>query len=97
MNTANIYPADTAAAAAALTAPPEFFSNQPDFYDVAAEVAQTVAPFTYGPNVNVAYSAYNDEFAKAAESKQQARFVEAVAAMQKITIDDMKKSGFTVK
>lgn len=97
VTTANIYPADTDAAAAALIAPPEFFSNQPDFYDVAAEVAQTVAPFTYGPNVNVAYSAYNDEFAKAAESKQQTRFVEAVAAMQKITVADMKKSGFTVK
>lgn len=65
-----IYPAATDAAASALTEAPAFFSNQPDFYDVAADAAQAVGPFTYGPNVNVAYSAYNDEFAKAAEAKK---------------------------
>jgi len=97
VTTSGIYPADAAQAKAALTAPPEFFSNQPDFYDVAAEVAATVSPFTYGPNVNVAYSAYNDEFAKAADAKTQSAFLAAVAAMQKITTDDMKKSGFTVE
>lgn len=97
VTTAGIYPADSDAAEQALTDPPGFFSNQPDFYTVAADVAQTVTPFTYGPNVNVAYSAYNDEFAKAAESKQQSAFLDAVAAMQKITTDDLKKSGFTVK
>ncbi|KQX08235.1 MULTISPECIES: ABC transporter substrate-binding protein [unclassified Leifsonia] len=92
-----IYPAATDAAAAALTEAPAFFSNQPDFYDVAAEAAQSVGDFTYGPNVNVAYSAYNDEFAKAAESKQASAFLDAVTSMQKITFDDMKSSGFTVK
>jgi len=92
-----IYPADVEAAASALTAPPEFFSNQADFYDVAAKVAQTVNPFAYGPNVNVAYSAYNDEFAKAADSKTKSAFLDAVTAMQKITTEDMVKSGFTVK
>jgi multiple sugar transport system substrate-binding protein len=97
ITTSGIYPADTEAAANALTAPPEFFSNQPDFYDVAAGAADAVQPFTYGPNANVAFSAYNDEFAKAAEAKTADAFVSAVAAMQKITTDDLKKSGFTVK
>jgi multiple sugar transport system substrate-binding protein len=92
-----IYPADTDAAASALSTAPEFFSNQPDFYKVAAEVAATVKPFTYGPNVNVAFSAYNDDFAKAAQAKSQAAFVQAVEQMQKTTVDDLKKSGFTVK
>jgi multiple sugar transport system substrate-binding protein len=45
----------------------------------------------------VAYSAYNDEFAKAADAKTQAAFLAAVEQMQKITTADMKKSGFTVK
>ncbi|WP_395245585.1 ABC transporter substrate-binding protein [Agromyces sp. MMS24-K17] len=93
---AGIYPAATAAAAAVLTEAPEFFSNQPDFYDVAAEAAQSVAPFTYGPNVNVAFSAYNDEFAKAAEAKTVDAFLAAVTAMQKITVDDLESSGFTI-
>ncbi|MFF2371686.1 ABC transporter substrate-binding protein [Agromyces sp. NPDC058110] len=91
-----IYPAATDAAAATLTEAPEFFSNQPDFYDVAAEAAQAVAPFTYGPNVNVAFSAYNDEFAKAAEAKTVDAFLAAVAAMQQTTIDDLKAGGFSV-
>lgn len=92
-----IYPAATDAAALALTSAPAFFSNQPDFYDVAARAAKAVAPFTYGPNVNVAYSAYNDDFAKAAESKQQSAFLSALTQMQKTTVDDLKNSGFTVK
>ncbi|KQM81331.1 ABC transporter substrate-binding protein [Agromyces sp. Leaf222] len=91
-----IYPAATDAAASVLTEAPEFFSNQPDFYDVAAEAAQAVAPFTYGPNVNVAFSAYNDEFAKAAEAKTVDAFLAAVTAMQKTTIDDLKAGGFAV-
>ncbi|GAA1830579.1 ABC transporter substrate-binding protein [Agromyces salentinus] len=91
-----IYPAATDAAASILTEAPEFFSNQPDFYDVAAEAAQAVAPFTYGPNVNVAFSAYNDEFAKAAEAKTVDAFLAAVAAMQQVTIDDLKDGGFSV-
>ncbi len=92
-----IYPADSAGAKSALTAPPAFFSNQPDFYDVIAKAAATVSNFTYGPNVNVAFSAYNDEFAKAAQSKKQSDFAKAVSNMQTITTDDLKKTGFTVK
>lgn len=96
-DTAGIYPAATKAAASALTTAPEFFSNQDDFYDVAAKAAASVSPFTYGPNVNVAYSAYNDEFAKAAEARTADAFVSAVTKMQNITTDDLKDSGFSVK
>ena len=97
VETSGIYPASTDAAASALATAPEFFSNQPDFYDIAADIAETASPFTYGPNVNVTYSAYNDEFAKAAEARTQAAFIDAVSSMQEITVADMKKTGFTVK
>src|SRR5690606_19941864 len=80
---AGIYPANIPAQAEALSSPPEFFSDQADFYTIAGETAQTAGSFTYGPNVNVAYSAYNDEFAKAAETKSKSAFVAAVTAMQK--------------
>ncbi|MEL7977655.1 extracellular solute-binding protein [Isoptericola sp. F-RaC21] len=93
---AGIYPADVPASTEALSDPPEFFSNQPDFYEVAAQTAQTVQPFTYGPNINVAYSAYNDEFAKATKAKKADAFVDAVGAMQQITLDDLKNQGFNV-
>lgn len=92
-----IYPADTVDSASALAQPNAFFSNQPDFYATAAKLAKTVKPFTYGPNVNVAYSSFNDEFGKAAEAKSQAGFLAAVDNMQATTVNDMKKNGFTVK
>ncbi|NWL33763.1 ABC transporter substrate-binding protein [Paenarthrobacter nitroguajacolicus] len=94
---AGIYPADTAGAESSLTEAPAFFSNQPDFYKVVGEAAQNVGSFTYGPNVNVAYNAYNDQFAKAAQSKQKSAFLDAVSNMQQVTVDDLKKTGFTVK
>ena len=75
---AGIYPADTEGAKTALTAAPEFFSNQPDFYDVIGEAAQSVGSFNYGPNVNVAFNAYNDQFAKAAQAKTRSAFLDAV-------------------
>ena len=92
-----LYPANLSSQTTALTSPPDFFSNQPDFYTLAAQIAKTVNPFTYGPNVNVAYSAYNDEFGKATKAKTQSAFTAAVANMQKTTLDDLKKSGYNVK
>ncbi|GAA2683561.1 sugar ABC transporter substrate-binding protein [Actinoplanes palleronii] len=93
--TANVYPAanDTTTI---LTTPPAFFADQADFYTIAADAAKATKPFTYGPNVNVAYSAFNDAFGKAAESKKAAAFTESLATVQKATVDDMKNSGFTV-
>jgi len=92
-----IYPANIPASAEALSEPPTFFANQPDFYEIAAQTAKTAGSFTYGPNVNVTYSAYNDEFGKATEAKSQAAFTAAVEAMQKVTLEDLKSSGFNVK
>jgi multiple sugar transport system substrate-binding protein len=93
---ANVYPASTDATSTALTSPPAFFADQPDFYTIAAEAGKVTNPFTYGPNVNVAYSAYNDAFAKAAESKQASAFTAALATMQETTTTDMKNSGFKI-
>jgi multiple sugar transport system substrate-binding protein len=93
---ANVYPAVSDAATTALTSPPAFFADQPDYYTIAAESADVTNPFTYGPNVNVAFSAYNDAFGKAAESKKAAGFPAALRTMQKTTAENMKNSGFKV-
>lgn len=94
VSVSGLYPADTADSAEALSTPFEFFSNQPDFYTEAAKIAATVQPFTYGPNVNVAYSAFNDEFGKAATDRSQAAFLNAVTRMQQITLTDLQDTGF---
>lgn len=92
---ANIYPA-ALDSSAALTAPPAFLSTQTDYYAIAAAAGKVTNPFTYGPNVNVAYSAYNDAFGKAAQSKKSADFAAALTTMQQTTLQDMKTTGFKV-
>lgn len=93
----NVYPADQQNSSAALSEPPAFFEDQEDFYDIAAEAAASTQSFTYGPNTNVAYSAYADAFGDAAESKSADAFVKALATMQTQTLDDLSASGFSVK
>ncbi|MEU1088808.1 extracellular solute-binding protein [Streptomyces sp. NPDC005892] len=90
-----IYPAATAAqTGGALAEPPAYFSNQPDFYTKASEIAKGTAPAAWGPNVNVAYTAFKDGFAKAAKDKSD--FGAALSAMQDATVADLKKQGFGV-
>ncbi|WP_405859712.1 extracellular solute-binding protein [Streptomyces sp. NBC_00090] len=90
-----IYPAATAAqTSGALAKAPAFFPNQPDFYTRAAEIAKTTAPAAWGPNVNVAYTAFKDQFGKAAKAKSG--FDAALSAVQSTTVADLKKQGFEV-
>ncbi|MFC9945925.1 extracellular solute-binding protein [Streptomyces pratensis] len=90
-----IYPAATAAqTGGALSKAPDYFSNQPGFYTEAAKIAQGTAPAAWGPNVNVAYSAFKDNFAAAAKNRSD--FGAALTAMQDATVADLKKQGFGV-
>ncbi|MEU5275590.1 extracellular solute-binding protein [Streptomyces asoensis] len=90
-----IYPASTSAQlSGAFTTPPDYFSNQPDFYTTAARIAKTTAPSAWGPNVNVAYTTFKDAFGAAAKDKSD--FSAALAKMQSDTVADLKKQGFEV-
>ncbi|WBO68046.1 ABC transporter substrate-binding protein [Streptomyces camelliae] len=90
-----IYPASTSAQlSGAFSNPPDYFSNQADFYPKAAEIAKTTAPSAWGPNVNVAYATFNDAFGAAAKNKSD--FSAALKQMQDATVADMKKQGFEV-
>ena len=92
----NLYPASTAGQSTpALSKPPAFMPDQPDFYATVAKIAATAKGFTWGPNANVSYAAYKDAFAKAIQTHSS--FDAATDAMQKATVADMKKSGYTVK
>nr|WP_084717708.1 extracellular solute-binding protein [Streptacidiphilus carbonis] len=92
---ASDYPAASdAQSGGALATAPDFFSNQPDFYTTAAKIAATTAPAAWGPNVNVAYSAFKDAFGKAAQNKSD--FGAALNTMDQTTLADMQKQGFKV-
>ena len=95
ITTSNLYPAATdGQTSPALDEPPSFMPNQPDFFAQAADIAASAQGFTWGPNVNVTYAAYRDEFAKAIQDG--APFTEALAAMQEETLSDMDESGYDV-
>ncbi|CAL9371039.1 hypothetical protein SUDANB176_00868 [Streptomyces sp. enrichment culture] len=90
-----IYPASTSAQlSGAFIDPPEYFSNQPDFYKKAARIAETTAPSAWGPNVNVAYTTFKDAFGAAAKNKSD--FTAALDTMQEETVADLRKQGFGV-
>jgi multiple sugar transport system substrate-binding protein len=90
-----IYPAATnAQTSGAFAQPPAYFSNQSDFYTKAAAIAKTTAPSAWGPNVNVAYTTFNDAFGAAAKNKSD--FTTALDKMQADTVADLKKQGFEV-
>ncbi|MCH5671850.1 ABC transporter substrate-binding protein [Streptomyces gilvus] len=90
-----IYPASTSAqTSGAFSSPPAYFPNQADFYTQAAKIAKATAASAWGPNVNVAYTSFNDAFGTAAKNKSD--FVTALNTVQGTTLADMKKQGFGV-
>ena len=91
----NVYPASTdGQSAPALDEPPAFLPDEKGFFTRAADISKGARGFTWGPNVNVTYQAYKDAFGKAVRSREP--FTGALETMQQSTVEDMKKSGFTV-
>lgn len=89
-----VFPADQPGATAALASPPEFFSHQDDFYELSTSNAEGIQPFTFGPNVNVAYAIFNDAFATATQQGTIAAFIEAVATIHAGTVADLENQGY---
>jgi multiple sugar transport system substrate-binding protein len=91
-----VYPAASSAQTGpALSKVPDILAaDQAEFYSTAKDIAGTAQGFTWGPDVNVAYSAYNDAFGKAVQSKSS--FSTALDTVQSTTVADMKKAGFTL-
>ncbi|NAZ85320.1 ABC transporter substrate-binding protein [Kineococcus indalonis] len=77
------------------SAPPVQSPQQADYWQVAQRIASdTVPEVSWGPNVNVASSAFQDAFNAAAT--RGTSFTDALAAVQEAVVADMEKSGFTV-
>lgn len=92
-----VYPASGAGQSSpALDRAPDVLApDQHDFYARVQAVAGTSRSFTWGPDVNVAYSVFNDAFSGAVNGGST--FSDALGAMQEATVADMKRSGFTVR
>ena len=92
----DVYPGGNAGREATVTSPPPaLMPQQTDFYEVADQVIDdTTIPVTWGPNVNVAQSAFGDALNQAALDGTSFRDVYATA--QDAVVSDLEKSGFTV-
>jgi multiple sugar transport system substrate-binding protein len=89
-----VYPASrTGQSAPSLARAPEVMApGQFDFYARAKTISATGVGFTWGPNVNVAYSAYCDAFGKAVQNRTP--FSAALDSIQSATVADLKDAGF---
>ncbi|MET3807212.1 multiple sugar transport system substrate-binding protein [Nakamurella sp. UYEF19] len=90
------YPASVVGQQAAIkSAPPVLMPQQKDFWKLASEIsAQTIPSISWGPNVNVASSTFQDAMKAAIANKTKLR--DALAVTQKAVVADMAKTGFKV-
>jgi multiple sugar transport system substrate-binding protein len=94
--TLDIYPGGNAGRKATLShEPPKLMPDQKDFYTIADKViTDTTVSQTWGPDVNVAESAFSDALQSAATNKTSFRAV--YQSTQKAVVADLKKSGYKV-
>jgi multiple sugar transport system substrate-binding protein len=91
----NGYPAATSGQQAAKTeAPPKLMPQQKDYYEVVAQIAEHTRPVTWGPDTDVAKSAFTDAMNAAVRNKTS--WSAALTATQQAVVNDMKKQGFKV-
>ncbi|NEE01431.1 extracellular solute-binding protein [Phytoactinopolyspora halotolerans] len=90
------YPASLLGQEATLQSdPPELMQGQDEYWEIAAEIASsTVDEISWGPNVNVADSAFQDAFNSAVTDGTP--LVDALAETQQVVVDDMRETGFSL-
>jgi multiple sugar transport system substrate-binding protein len=95
LNTVNLYPAAISGQESAkTTAPPTLMPQQTDYYSTAAKIASNTIPVTWGPDYNLAETAFTDAVNKAIVNHTS--WSDAFVAVQKAVVADMVKSGFKV-
>ncbi|MDT0320605.1 ABC transporter substrate-binding protein [Streptomyces millisiae] len=93
----DLYPGGNGGREATLSSdPPRLMPEQTDFYAMADQVIQdTTIPMTWGPNVNVAQSAFSDALNQAALDGTS--FRDVYTATQEAVIEDLEDSGYPVR
>ncbi|CAQ01801.1 sugar ABC transporter substrate-binding protein [Clavibacter sepedonicus] len=82
--------------ATAKSAPPALMPDQADFYQIADQVIEdTTIPVTWGPNVNVAQTVFND--AMNAAALKGTSFRDVYTATQDAVVADLEKTGYSVE
>ncbi|GAA4768879.1 ABC transporter substrate-binding protein [Microbacterium gilvum] len=75
--------------------PPLLMQGQDDYWEIAAAIAaDTIPEISWGPNVNVASTAFQDAMSAAVTNGTP--LAEALSETERVVADDMETSGFTV-
>jgi multiple sugar transport system substrate-binding protein len=74
--------------------PPKLMPQQKNYYQVVAQIAQHTRPVTWGPDTDVAASAFTDAMNAAVRNKTS--WSGALTATQQAVMNDMRKQGFKV-
>lgn len=75
--------------------PPLLMPQQEDYWQIASDITKNTLPnITWGPNVNVASSAFQDAMSSAIDNGTSLQ--DALRQTQELVVDDMKTTGFTV-
>lgn len=90
------YPAATVGQEIALEGdPPDFMTDQEDYWEIAAQIAASTLPeSTWGPNVNVASTAFEDAMSAAVTAG--APLTDALETVQEAVVADMQDDGYEV-
>ncbi|CAM5709998.1 Sugar ABC transporter substrate-binding protein OS=Streptomyces griseorubiginosus OX=67304 GN=AQJ54_42850 PE=4 SV=1 [Streptomyces griseorubiginosus] len=95
LNVQNGYPAALAGQKAATAQkPPALMPQQTDYYKVVAEIAKHTRPVTWGPNTDVAATAFTDAMNAAVHNGTS--WADVLTVTQKAVVKDLKKQGFKV-
>jgi len=89
----SVYPASLTAESSS-SLPAQTFMDQSDFYTLAKQYSASTAAATWGPDVDVAYSDFSDDFTSTVTT--QAGYLSALSKLQAAVVADMKSTGFTV-
>lgn len=75
--------------------PPLLMAGQDDYWEIAARITKATIPeISWGPNVNVASSAFQDAMSKAVTRGTPLR--DALTETEAVVVDDMETTGFEV-
>ncbi|MDH6565396.1 multiple sugar transport system substrate-binding protein [Streptomyces sp. SAI-208] len=95
LNVQNGYPAALSGQKAATAQkPPALMPQQSDYYSVVAEIAKHTRPVTWGPNTDVAATAFTDAMNAAVHNGTS--WADVLTVTQKAVVKDLKKQGFKV-
>ncbi|MBZ2196660.1 ABC transporter substrate-binding protein [Occultella gossypii] len=78
-----------------LAEPPSFMANQPDFYDLAAQIDEYTVEVTWGPNVAAGFDTFNNAFSDAIANGTP--FRDALETVETSVVSDLETLGYTIE